>query len=143
MAAMTDVRRRTIVSCAREWLGTPFVHAQSARGIGADCIGLFLGVARELGIADYEPPPYSTQVNPAFLRDQIEGFFRRVDGEPQAGDLLLLEFRGEATHCAMATGEGTIIHAYDSPSVGRVVEHPFDDYWRRRLVAVYRLRELT
>jgi NlpC/P60 family putative phage cell wall peptidase len=140
--APVAVRRQTIVSTAREWIGTPFVHAGRQKGLACDCIGLFLGVARELGIADYEPANYSAQVDADFLRTEIERFFVNVFSEPEAGDLLLLRFNARATHCAMATGDGTMIHAYDSPTIRRVVEHRFDDYWRRRLVAVYRLREL-
>ena len=39
-----------IVQSARSWLGTPF-HAQGrAKGIGCDCLGLLMGIARELNL---------------------------------------------------------------------------------------------
>lgn len=49
-----------IVDIARNWLGTPYIHQASLKGIGCDCLGLLRGVNRELrGIEAEDPPPYS------------------------------------------------------------------------------------
>ena len=39
-----------IVTQARTWIGTPYHHAAAVKGVGSDCTGLLIGVARELGI---------------------------------------------------------------------------------------------
>ena len=38
----------TIVRCARGWLGTPYHHQASVKGVGCDCLGLIRGLWREL-----------------------------------------------------------------------------------------------
>ena len=47
------MRRDEIVEAARAWLGTPYHHQASLRGVGCDCLGLVRGVWREL----YGPEP--------------------------------------------------------------------------------------
>lgn len=42
-----------VVAEARGWVGTPYVHQASARGAGADCLGLVRGVWR--GVFGDEP----------------------------------------------------------------------------------------
>ncbi len=49
-----------VVAAARNWLGTPYRHQASVKGVGADCLGLVRGVWRE--VAGEEPetvPAYS------------------------------------------------------------------------------------
>jgi cell wall-associated NlpC family hydrolase len=56
--------RANVVSLARSWIGTPYVHQASAKGQGTDCLGLVRGVWRELYGADPEaPPPYTPDWN--------------------------------------------------------------------------------
>ena len=45
---MNAARRARIVATARSWLGTPYHHQASLRGVGCDCLGLVRGVWREL-----------------------------------------------------------------------------------------------
>ena len=40
-------RREEIVRLAREWIGTPYQHQASLKGVGADCLGFLRGVWRE------------------------------------------------------------------------------------------------
>jgi NlpC/P60 family putative phage cell wall peptidase len=55
-----------IVAEARSWIGTPYHHQARAKGVGVDCAGLVIGIARELGM-----------VAPDF---DISGYARRPDG---------------------------------------------------------------
>lgn len=135
------------VAAARGWLGTPYRHQASLKGVGADCLGLVRGVWRELYGAEPEAiPPYSRDwcevskdeyLLRAATRLMAPGF-----GEAP-GDVLLFRMIEEAPakHLAIrgdAGPEGTIIHAYSGRSV---VESPFLASWRRRLVAVFRFPE--
>ena len=36
------------VASARGWLGTPYHHQASLKGVGCDCLGLLRGVWREV-----------------------------------------------------------------------------------------------
>jgi NlpC/P60 family putative phage cell wall peptidase len=56
------VTRDSIVKAARGWLGTPYHHQASLKGVGADCLGLIRGIWREL----YGPEP---EAMPAYTRD--------------------------------------------------------------------------
>jgi len=127
-----------IVMAARSWAGTPFRHAERTKGLGVDCAGLVLGVARELGLTDWDFRNYSRQVNCEFMRRQIELFCDPVEGEPEPGDLLLLAIHGHPQHLALYAGDGMMIHAHES--AGMVVEHRFDEFWQRRLRGIYRWR---
>ena len=57
--------RADIIVEARAWIGTPYRHQASLKGVGCDCLGLVRGVWREL-IGD-EP-----QSAPAYSRDWAE-----------------------------------------------------------------------
>lgn len=49
-----------VVALARGWIGTPYLHQASRRGVGADCLGLIRGIWRELYGREPElPPAYS------------------------------------------------------------------------------------
>ena len=49
-----------VVAAARRWIGTPYVHQASARGAGADCLGLIRGVWREVYGREPEAVPAYT-----------------------------------------------------------------------------------
>ena len=52
------MRSADIVSAARGWLGTPYAHQASLKGIGTDCLGLVRGVWRDvLGDEPEAAPP--------------------------------------------------------------------------------------
>ena len=42
------VEKTEIVASARGWIGTPYRHQCSQKGLGADCLGLLRGVWREV-----------------------------------------------------------------------------------------------
>ncbi len=48
---MKTAERGALVAAARGWLGTPFHHQASVKGVGCDCVGLIRGVAAELGMS--------------------------------------------------------------------------------------------
>ena len=43
-----------IVTEALEWLGTPWFHGQSLKGIGTDCVGFIAGVGIKVGFLPYD-----------------------------------------------------------------------------------------
>lgn len=129
-----------IVAAAREWIGTPYRHQASLKGVGADCLGLVRGVWREIvGPEPEPPPPYARSwaedggaelLIAAARRSLVE----RPAGAIEAGDVLLFRVRpgGPARHAGIATGPHAMVHAYDGHAV---VETPIPEVWRRRLVA--------
>lgn len=141
-----SVSRAMIVAEARTWIGTPYRHQASARGAGADCLGLLRGVWRALYGAEPEiAPPYGpTAIDDAFRRSGAEPllaaarrhFIDRADADPLAGDALIfrIESDGPARHCALYAGAGRIIHAY----AGRtVLEGAYGRWWRARRAGLF------
>ena len=135
---MTDV-----LSAARGWLGTPYVHQASVRGAGADCLGLVRGVWRALYGAEPELPPayapgwsevaHEERLWDAAARNLVE----LSPGVPGAGDVVLFRMRGGAVakHLGIVTSPDHFIHAYSRHGV---VENALSAPWRRRIVARFR-----
>ncbi len=147
---MDETRRRRIVAAAKGWIGTPYRHQASAKGAGADCLGLVRGVWREvIGPEPETPPPYSAdwleasgneQLHLAALRHLRETPVR--DAEP--GDVLLFRMRaqGPAKHLGILVDadldEPRMVHAYSGRGV---VESSLGLSWRRRVVAAFSFPE--
>lgn len=137
--------RHDIVSEARRWLGTPYVHQASVRGAGTDCLGLLRGVWRA-AIGD-EP-----EAVPAYSRDWSEPqgeermwaaaqrhLIERPDLSLAIGAVLLFRMRDRsvAKHLGIVSETGPVprfIHAYSGHGV---VENALSDPWRRRVVACF------
>jgi NlpC/P60 family putative phage cell wall peptidase len=57
---MTGTIADAVVAEALTWLGTPYRHQGSRKGVGCDCLGLVLGVWRAIHGASPElPGPYA------------------------------------------------------------------------------------
>lgn len=131
-----------ILMAARECLGTPFRHQGRVPGVGLDCAGVAVHVARRLGLAvqdvsGYGPTPAHGQLEAALDRQPALRRVEPVDRRP--GDLLVLHFGGDPQHLAVLTDGETIIHAYES--VGICCEHRLSRAWASRIVRVYRFTE--
>ena len=135
-----------IVTAARSWIGTPYRHQASLRGVGCDCLGLIRGVWREIVGADPEPVPgYSsnwaeTSRGEPFLAAAQRHFTELTAADARPGDVLIFRMRStaRAKHAAiMAHGaEGpTFIHAYEGECV---VENHLTAAWSRRIAGAFR-----
>jgi hypothetical protein len=80
---------------ARTWIGTPYRHQASVKGVGADCLGLVRGIWREvIGPEPAVVPPYSpgTALAQAVLeRAGYEVGDVQVDASPARVDGIVLE----------------------------------------------------
>ncbi len=135
--------RDAIVAAARGWIGTPYRHQASLRGVGCDCLGLVRGVWREvIGPEPESPPAYAPDwaaagAEDALLQAGARHFARIAADAYQAGDVLLFRFRDNlpAKHVGIATAPGRMVHAHDRAAVAEVAIIPF---WRRKLVCAFR-----
>lgn len=137
------IKRKDIVSVAKSWINTPYHHQASLKNVGCDCIGLLIGVWRELiGELPTEPPIYSPQWYLHQKESQLikvlketYGFVEITSSYPPAGSVLCMGLeRGPAHHAGISTGEGTFIHSYALPK--KVVEVTLDPSWKKRLHAI-------
>ena len=130
-----------IIAAARACLGTPFRHQGRLPGVGLDCAGVAVEVARALGCAPLDVSGYGRTPAAGQLEAVLDAQpdLERVDREDrQPGDILLLRFTGEPQHLAILTDEGTMIHSYEA--VGTCCEHRLSAVWAARIVRVYRFR---
>ena len=71
--------RERIVAAARGWIGTPYRHQASLKGVGCDCLGLLVGVWREVtGKAVGSLPPYTPDWAEANGRETLAEGLREV-----------------------------------------------------------------
>ncbi|MDA7963424.1 NlpC/P60 family protein [Ruegeria sp.] len=140
-----SISRQDIVDETRRWLGTPYIHQASARGAGADCLGLLRGVWRAL--VGHEPeavPAYSMDWSEPQGDERMWAAARRHLVEKptedlNTGDVLLFRMRdaGVAKHLGIISEINTLprfIHAYSGHGV---VENALSEPWRRRIVACF------
>jgi cell wall-associated NlpC family hydrolase len=125
-----------IVTAARGWVGTPFHHQGRVRGVGCDCIGLVIGVAKELGILDYDYTGYGRIPNPLVFGRELAANLDRTD-RPEPGTVLWFAFNSAPQHVGIVTDTG-LIHAY--AVAGRVVETGLDPQWITRCRGMFKFR---
>lgn len=140
--------RGRIVEAALLWIGTPYHHQASRRGIGTDCLGLVRGVWRDVYGSDAEKPPsYSRDWAEAGGEETMLAAASRhleiisaLDIAP--GDAVVFRLRPGvvAKHAAIVASASTMIHAMEGAPVCEV---SFSPWWRRRVAGAFRFPNLN
>lgn len=135
--------RHHIQTRARLWLGTPYHHRASVRGVGTDCLGLIRGLWRDLYGEEPEPlPDYTPDWAEATGAETLLHAATRhmhPTARPHPGDVLLFRLRphAPARHIGLLaeqSGTLTLIHAL---SPHHVTESPLTDQWQRRVAGAF------
>lgn len=137
------VKTEEIIQEAREWIGTPYHHQASVKGVGCDCIGLVRGIFRELYHYEVaENINYSSDWGDSNgNEDIINAGFKYMDAVPleemAPGDMVAVRWAKKrvAKHVMILSGNGKAIHAYNNAPV---TEIHLNDWWRRRIVYAFR-----
>ena len=137
------ISRTRIITEARSWIGTPYRHQASLKGVGCDCLGLVRGVWRAVvGTEPERAPPYAPDWAEATgdeaLAQAADRHLIAVALDQFApGDVLLFRWRASlpAKHAAIVTASDKMVHAHDGAAVAEVALAP---WWRRRLAYAYR-----
>ncbi len=147
------ITRENIVAEACAWIGTPYRHQASLKGIGCDCLGLVRGVWRALiGEEPERAPPYAPDWAEALRGEPLAEAAARhlvaiAPSHPSRacgrglrwgpGDVLLFRWRANlpAKHAAIVTALDKMVHAHDGAAVVEVAIAP---WWRRRLAYAFR-----
>lgn len=131
-----------ILSEATSWLGTPYRHQASRKGVGCDCLGLIRGVWRGVyGREPEQPGPYSPDWAEARNGDPLIEAARRHClerplGQTRPGDLLVFRWRPHhaAKHLGILLHGERFLHAYEGHEV---MASPLIPQWRRRIAGVF------
>lgn len=132
-----------IVTAARAWIGTPYVHQASIKGSGCDCLGLLRGVWRDIiGPEPERIPAYTRdwsepQGDERLLRAGLTHLRRKTLTDAAPGDVLLFRMRDGAVakHIGVQAEVGqspSFVHAYSGHGV---IESALSAPWARRVVA--------
>lgn len=138
-----------IVAIARTWIGTPYLHQASLKGVGCDCLGLIRGVLREVvGHELEEVPAYAADWGLSdgieSLRDAARRHLSECASEVvRPGQIVLFRMHAGAAarHCGvvgMGDRDLTLIHARQNK---RVCEEPFGPFWRRRTAHLFCMKD--
>ncbi|MGB7431461.1 MAG: NlpC/P60 family protein [Ahrensia sp.] len=142
VSRLCDDARRAVLNEAQRWLGTPYRHQASRLGVGADCLGLIVGIWRTIyGTAPAIPADYAADWtigadnDPLF--DAAAAHCKQVPfDEARPGDLLTFRWTPclPSRHLALLADKSTIIHAYERHGVLQSSLVPF---WRRRVSGAF------
>lgn len=121
-------------NAARAFLGVPWKH-QGRDRLGIDCIGLVVSCLRECGHVPPDRTDYGRDPNGELVAALVANC---TQVPMQEGAIALVRYGPELRHVGII-GSGhdglTLIHA-DSHQ-RRVVEHPIDARWRKRIVSCW------
>jgi NlpC/P60 family putative phage cell wall peptidase len=143
---MSPRRREAIVAEAWSWLGTPYRHQASLKGVGCDCLGLVRGVWRAvIGPEPEAPPPYRPDWAETGTGDPLLAAAAR-HLEPIApetmgpGDVIAFRWRPglPAKHLGILVEAGRFLHAHEHAAVAPA---PLAGWWRAHLAAAFRFPE--
>lgn len=137
-----------VAALAFGWLGTPYRHQASLRGVGCDCLGLVHGVWRELGHPRVDVPAYGSawgeidgEESGEPLLDAAHRFLLSAQRrEPKRGDVVAFRMlrRGPAKHCGIVVDGGTFVHAQAGASASLAA---LSEPWRRRVAGLFTFPE--
>lgn len=119
--------RDQIVETTRGWIDTPFHHQARLKHVGVDCVGLVIGVARELALVpqDLDVLGYPRTPDGTSLMTTMRQHMTEIDrAAMQPGDVIVVSFDKDPQHLAILGdyrhGGLSIIHA--AGNTGRVIE---------------------
>jgi len=143
MSAAPVITRQAIVAEAGTWIGTPYRHQASRKGVGCDCLGLVRGVWRAfLGdeperLAAYTPD-WAEASGAETLADAGRRHLHEIAvRDALAGDVILFRWRAglPAKHAGILAGGDRFVHAHQGIAV---VSAALSPWWRRRIAYAFR-----
>lgn len=135
--------RLSIVARAREWIGTPFLHQGRKMGVGVDCAGIVVDIAKHFKYAKTynDKRNYPKQPTGSLMSETLNDHLERVSvAEAMPGDIIHFKFAKVPQHVGILTDVGTFIHA--DGNIGLVVETQIVGHWAREARAAYRFKEI-
>lgn len=143
------IARADVVTCARTWIDTPYLHQARLKGVGVDCAGLIICVARELGIVepDFDVSGYARQPDGVSLIGWCEQSMTEIRRDQmQPGDVVVVAFDSAPGHMGIVAdyvhGGLSIVHAL-GVTAKRVIETRLMFSSSMRFVRAYAMPGVT
>ena len=146
MVGKIQYNGQLLVDEAKLWLGTPYDHHSAIRNVGCDCVGLLIGVLKEIGYMSekYHPRAYAQQWmlhrSTEILISDLEEYSTEVlKNEVSAGDILLFKFGRATSHMGIFLKDNVFIHCWTKKGVCKSVLK--NSIWEARLSKIVRLND--
>jgi NlpC/P60 family putative phage cell wall peptidase len=148
MTETPHATRAAIIAEVSSWIGTPYRHQASLKGVGCDCLGLVRGVWRALFGKEPEPlVPYSPDWAEASGEETLAIAARRhlkeiaVDAAKPA-DIVLFRWRQglPAKHAGVLIEPHRFVHAHQGAAVSPAA---YSRWWRERAAYAFRFPLVT
>lgn len=142
---MLDFRHK-IAKEAREWVGTPYKHYASIKGVGADCALFIMKVYENVGLIKFVQPPYYPK-DWAFHNPTGEIFDKAVASycveitkeEVKLGDIILYKFGKVLSHGSIVVEDNMIVHS--EINIGVKLSNRWTCDWKDRERKYYKWQE--
>jgi len=127
-----SILRAACVQEALTWIGTPYHHAASIKGVGVDCVYLALAVYDVAHIkkpiipSPYIPNWFLHHCDEIVLTGMVDYGMTEVS-TPKVGDLAAVQFGRAYSHILIMLDEVQCVHACDihkQVMLGKITEHP-------------------
>lgn len=108
-----------LITEVRSWLGTKWVHGQSVKGAGVDCIHFPMQVYKNLGVLpeDYKMPTYARDWamhnKTSLIERGLEELCDRLPtiDDAEIGDIVVFKTGMTTGHAGIYIGDGRVIHS--------------------------------
>lgn len=135
--------RDLIIETARDWIGTPYKHHQSSKGVACDCVGFIIGVGKELDYPVPDFPNYYRSPEGNELINKLGSVLEAIDpDDSKVGDVLVFKnnFKGLPHHVGFLSYNNRLIHA--DMRAGKIVEVNLG-FYKKLIVTAFRLRGMN
>ena len=106
------------INIIRSWKGTKWIHSQSLKGVGVDCIQFVVSVGKELNWlpSDYKTIKYTRDWaihnDRSILLEELNKVCNKIPiTDLQIGDILVFKFGKCAGHSGFYIGNNRIVHS--------------------------------
>lgn len=122
-------------------IGTPYHHQGRLKGVGVDCIGLFVSAANICGHEMSAPNDYLMVPDRGKLLQHLGDVAYPINmTEILPGDLLVFRIYSQPQHVGVVVSLNPLEMVHTYMTVGKVVRVPVDSTWESRIIAAYRLK---
>lgn len=119
---------KMIAEEAKRWLGTPFEHMGCVIHKGVDCMGLIIGVLKNVGLLskEFQPEYVSNQFmlhhSEEILLNRVRAYANLVDRDNLAeGDFIFFQFGRCVSHSGIYLKNDLFIHSENKKGVSYAI----------------------
>lgn len=138
--------RKRIIQEAKTWVGTPFHLHGRLKNIGCDCVGLLIGVAKELnllsrqnqGLPHFDTLDYHPRESSKLLEQMLKLHLCEKTNL-QIADVVMLQYDSIPGHIGVVSqnSEGLLSIVHANMRFKKVVEHTLDESLRSKIVGIF------